>query len=105
MMQVSTGEFRQNLNEYVDIAQFKEPVTIMQHGKPTVMVMSYEDGLAYLSNKHEQLANEERQFYAEAAQALRDFQQTGLHTTMAEMREWANRLRNNNREPVPVCHK
>ena len=51
MQVVTTGQFRQNFSEYVDIAKFKEPITITQHGKPTVMVLSYEDGIDFLEKK------------------------------------------------------
>lgn len=110
MQVVTTGQFRQNFSEYVDIAKFKEPITITQHGKPTVMVLSYEDGIDFLEKKRIQQEFEaeletEREMFEVAAEALRHYQETGLHTTHEEMKEWARKLITNPNEPIPKCHK
>lgn len=106
MQTVTTGQFRQNFSEYVDIAKFKEPITITQHGKPTVMVLSYEEGMDFLEKKRIQKEMEaEREMLELATEAIKHYEETGLHTTHEEMKEWARKLANNPNEPMPKCHK
>ncbi len=106
MQIVTTGQFRQNFSEYVDIAKFKEPITITQYGKPTVMVLSYEDGIDFLEKKRLQKELEaEREMFELAAEAIKHYEDTGLHTTHEEMKEWVKKLATNPNEPMPKCHK
>ncbi len=106
MQTVTTGQFRQNFSEYVDIAKFKEPITITQHGKPTVMVLSYEEGMDFLEKKRIQKEMEaEREMLELATEAIKHYEETGLHTTHEEMKEWAKKLVTNPNEPMPKCHK
>ena len=106
MQTVTTGQFRQNFSEYVDIAKFREPIAITQHGKPTVMVLSYEEGIDFLEKKRIQKEMEaEREMFKLAAEAIKHYEETGLHTTHEEMKEWAKKLVTNPNEPMPKCHK
>lgn len=45
------------------------------------------------------------EFEDQAIRSYENFQATGLHTTQAEMREWAKNLATNLKAPMPLCHK
>ena len=45
------------------------------------------------------------EFEDQAIRSYENFQATGLHTTQAEMREWAKSLKTNPNAPIPLCHK
>jgi predicted transcriptional regulator len=44
------------------------------------------------------------EFEDQAIRSYENFQATGLHTTQAEMREWAKSLKTNPNAPMPLCH-
>lgn len=44
------------------------------------------------------------EFYDTGKQAIEDYKATGLHVTMAEMRNWSKSLGTPNELPEPVCH-
>lgn len=51
---------------------------------------------------------DEREMVELAIKALRHYQETGLHTTHEEMKEWVESFKTttpNNRKPMPKCHK
>ena len=45
------------------------------------------------------------EFEDQAVRAYENMRTTGLHTTQAEMREWAKSLKTNPNAPLPLCHK
>jgi hypothetical protein len=50
---------------------------------------------------------EEREYavIAAAAASLDHYQKTGLHTTLDELKEWAQSVRKDRRVKMPVCHR
>lgn len=47
----------------------------------------------------------EREMFELAAEAIKHYEETGLHTTHEEMKEWVKKLATNPNEPMPKCHK
>ncbi len=45
---VASGEFQSNFGGIADIAKSGEPVTITQYGRPTLMLISYQEGAELL---------------------------------------------------------
>lgn len=48
MKTVASGEFQNNFGGIADLVKSGEPVTITQHGRPTMMLISYREGTEFL---------------------------------------------------------
>lgn len=48
---IASGEFQSNFGNVADIAKSGEPVTITQYGRPTLMLISYQEGTELLRLK------------------------------------------------------
>ena len=48
MQTVTSGKVQASFGEVADIAKGGEPVTITQYGRPTLLIMRYQDGMEAL---------------------------------------------------------
>ena len=48
MQTVTSGKIQSNFGEVAEIAKFGDPVTITQYGRPTLILMRYQDGVTVL---------------------------------------------------------
>lgn len=56
-------------------------------------------------DKHIEQEQERIQYEQNAIRSYQRFQETGLHTTIEAMQEWARSLNTSNPKPLPPCHK
>lgn len=50
MQVVTSGKVQSNFGQVAEIAKFGEPVTITQYGRPTLLLMRYQDGMSVLEH-------------------------------------------------------
>lgn len=48
MKTVTSGQIQAKFGEIAELAKFREPVTITQYGRPSLLLMSYNDGMKAL---------------------------------------------------------
>lgn len=48
MQVVTSGKIQSNFGQVAEIAKYGEPVTITQYGRPTLLLIRYQDGMSVL---------------------------------------------------------
>lgn len=102
MKTFTSTEAKQKFGELTDSA-LSEPVSITRRGRVILEIMTPQDKERMFQEKLEQMVWE--QFVDDALESEKHYQKTGLHTTLDEMKAWANSLSTSTPKPLPQCHK
>lgn len=111
MKTFTATEATQKFSELANSA-LSEPVSITSDGRVILEMMTPKDKERMfqerLTEKLQQIVWQD--FVNEALVAEQHYQETGLHTTLDEMKAWANSLRIDSKktektQPLPTCHK
>lgn len=133
MQIVTSGKVQSNFGAIAEIAKFGEPVTITQYGRPTLLLIRYQDGMDALrelaaknmtswQDGRAQTAPDAARHISEEAlnaiinkeieqkqivlamKSLEHYDATGLHVTLDEMKAWLKARKIDRNTPVPACH-
>ena len=88
MQTVTSGKVQASFGEVADIAKGGEPVTVTQYGRPTLLIMRYQDGMEAL--RAASAAKMGRWLEArekDAPEAAREDSLAGLNTLIDEERD------------------
>lgn len=102
MKTFTASEAKQNFGALSDTA-LTEPISITRHGRVILEVMTPQAKEAMIQERIKAIVWE--QFVQDAVSAHQEYEATGLHTTQEDMKNWAERLKNDPLTPMPVCHK
>jgi uncharacterized protein YebE (UPF0316 family) len=102
MLTFTATDAKNNFGVLTDTA-LTQPVSITRRGRVILEVMTPQAKEAMIQDRIKELAF--GQFVADAVEADKEYTETGLHTTQAEMRAWAKNLKTNPNAQMPVCHK
>jgi hypothetical protein len=102
MLTFTASDAKNNFGALTDTA-LTQPVSITRHGRVILEIMTPQAKEAMIQERIKALVF--GQFVADAVEADKEYTETGLHTTQAEMKAWAKKLRTSPNAPMPVCHK
>ena len=102
MKTFTASEAKQNFGTLTDTA-LTQPVSITRRGRVILEVMTPQAKEEMIQERIRELVWQ--QFLQDAIDADQHYQATGLHTTHAEMKAWAKKLKDDPHAEIPSCHK
>lgn len=84
---VSSQKVQAKFGEIADIVKRREPVVITQYGRPTMMLVAYDDGMAMLEQNTREQALDFLSKRAKNAQPMSDEEMAEISRMIEEERE------------------